>query len=65
VDAVRQISAAVSQQNAGIGQIFSAVTEQMKLMEETRARLEKTGAASMALREVANGLFGTLARYRL
>jgi methyl-accepting chemotaxis protein len=65
VDAVRQISAAVSQQNAGIGQIFAAVTEQMKLMEETRARLEKTAAASMALRDVANGLFGTLSRYRL
>ena len=65
VAAVRQIASAVSQQNAGIGHIFTAVTDQLAMMEQVRGGLDSTNRASDKLRSVAEGIAGTLARYRL
>jgi methyl-accepting chemotaxis protein len=47
--AVRQIAAAVSQQNAGIAQIFHAVTDMSNMMNLTLARLDSVTTASTAL----------------
>ncbi len=65
VAAARQIAAAVSQQNLGIGHIFTAVTDQLRMMETVRGGLETTHRASDQLRAVAERLAGTLSRYRL
>jgi methyl-accepting chemotaxis protein len=64
VDAVRQIAEAVSEQDTGIAQIFSAVTNQLDLVEKTRDRLERTAHASRDLREVANAISRSIERYR-
>jgi methyl-accepting chemotaxis protein len=65
VDAARQIAAAVAQQNAGIQQIFVAVTDQLQMMAETQKRLERTTVAAATVREQAAHVSGLLARYRL
>ena len=65
VAAVRQIAAAVSQQNLGINQIFTAVTEQMGMMEQVRAGIEGTSSASEDLSVLAASITSTLERYRI
>ena len=65
VAAVRQIAAAVSQQNTGISHIFTAVTDQMEMMNQVRGGLDSTNRAADQLRAVAERLAVTLARYRL
>jgi len=65
VDAARQIAAAVAQQNAGIQQIFIAVTDQMHMMEQTQQRLERTMAAATTVREQAARVSSLLGRYRI
>ena len=65
VAAVRQIAAAVSQQNAGIAQIFTSLTDQMAQMERVRTSLEQTAHASNELSEVAAKVSRTLERYEL
>jgi methyl-accepting chemotaxis protein len=63
--AVRQIAGAVSQQNAGIAQIFSAVTDLSSMMGETQSGLKATTDAARLLQEVA-GQMETVARaYRI
>ncbi|MGZ6125718.1 MAG: methyl-accepting chemotaxis protein, partial [Myxococcales bacterium] len=63
VDSARQIAAAVGQQDAGIQQIFVAVTDQLAMMQQTQQRLENTTAASAAVREQAARVSELLARY--
>lgn len=63
VDSARQIAAAVGQQDAGIQQIFVAVTEQLAMMQQTQQRLENTTAASASVREQAARVSELLARY--
>ena len=63
--AVRQIAAAVSQQNAGIVQIFSAVTDQMGLMEHARRRIEQTTRAADEVKAVSREVSGIVAQYRI
>ena len=63
--AVRQIAAAVSEQNAGITVIFNAVTEQMDMMDETRRRLDDTTRAADELQQVSKQVFELVERYRV
>jgi methyl-accepting chemotaxis protein len=63
--AVRQIAAAVGQQNAGIVQIFTAVTDQLRMMEETRARLEETGRSAQNLKALSRQVAELVGGYRL
>ena len=63
--AVRQIAAAVSQQNAGITQIFSAVTDQTRLMDETMQRLETTTQAAGVLKDLSERVSEVVKRFRL
>jgi methyl-accepting chemotaxis protein len=51
--AMRQIVAAVNQQNAGISQIFSAIADLSQIMDATLRRLESTQQATETLQSVS------------
>jgi methyl-accepting chemotaxis protein len=51
--AMRQIVAAVNQQNAGISQIFSAIADLSQIMDATLRRLESTQQATETLQAVS------------
>jgi methyl-accepting chemotaxis protein len=63
--AVRQISAAVGQQNAGISQIFGAVSDQSKMMDENVARLGATEESLRALKDAATSLVALVEQFRV
>jgi len=63
--AVRQIAAAVSQQNVGITQIFSAVTDQTRMMDETMRRLESTTDAAATLRTLSERVSEVVRQFRV
>jgi methyl-accepting chemotaxis protein len=62
---VRQIAAAVSQQNAGITQIFSAVIDQNKMMEETAQRLNATREAARLVKGACQQVAAVSMRFHL
>ncbi len=64
-DAVRQIAVAVNQQNAGISQIFGAVTDLNQMMDDTMSRLEHTGQAVDTLRGVSAQVSTVVASFRV
>ncbi len=59
--AMRQIVAAVNQQNAGISQIFSAIADLSQIMDATLRRLESTQQATGTLEAVSSEV-GEMAR---
>jgi methyl-accepting chemotaxis protein len=61
--AARQIAAAVTQQNAGIVQIFAAVNDLSKMMDDSMARLASTNAAAHAVGEVSRRAAGIVKEY--
>jgi len=61
----RQIAAAVSQQNAGIAQIFSAMGDLSKMMNETMASIEATSGAASRLESVSSGAADVVKSYRV
>jgi methyl-accepting chemotaxis protein len=63
--AVRQIAVAVNQQNAGITQIFTAVTDLSKMMEASMSGLTSTTDAASALKEVSERVSQMVRSYRL
>ncbi|QRK04721.1 methyl-accepting chemotaxis protein [Archangium violaceum] len=63
--AARQIAVAVNQQNAGISQIFTAVTDLSSLMDETMQSLQSTTRATRTLREAAEGMAAVARTYRV
>jgi methyl-accepting chemotaxis protein len=63
--AVRQIAAAVGQQNAGIVQIFAAVTDQLGMMDEIRGRLDETNRSAQDLKALSRQVSELLGGYRL
>ncbi|AKJ00224.1 methyl-accepting chemotaxis protein [Archangium gephyra] len=65
MNAVRQISGAVSQQNAGINEIFGALTDLSSLMHETMVGLQATQRVTQALREVAEQMQHVARSYRV
>jgi methyl-accepting chemotaxis protein len=62
--AARQIAVAVNQQNAGISQIFTAVTDLSSLMEETMQGVQATTRATSSLREAAERMESVARTYR-
>lgn len=64
-DAVRQIASTMTQQDAGIGQIFSAVRALDELTGDTRKQLDTTESAIARLREVAARVSGIVSSYRV
>jgi methyl-accepting chemotaxis protein len=61
--AARQIAAAVSQQNTGIVQIFAAVNDLSKMMDDSMARLSSTNQAAVAVGEVSQRAAGIVKEY--
>jgi len=61
---VRQIVATVSQQGAGISQIFSAVTDLHAMMADAVRRLESTNDAIRVVRDVSVRVAEASRRYR-
>jgi methyl-accepting chemotaxis protein len=62
--AVKQIVAAVSQQDLGITQIFLAVSELSKMMEDTERELGATKNAAVMLDDVSRKLTEVVTRYQ-
>jgi methyl-accepting chemotaxis protein len=62
--AARQIAVAVNQQNAGISQIFTAVTDLSSLMDETMQGVQATTRATSTLREAAERMETVASTYR-
>jgi methyl-accepting chemotaxis protein len=63
VNSVRQISAAVTQQNQGIGQIFQAVNDLTKIMDQTMASLRTSDEAADHMRIVASRVTSFVEEY--
>jgi methyl-accepting chemotaxis protein len=62
---VRQIVQAVTQQDEGIGQIFSSVTEQSQLMDRTRDHLDASKVSLSQLKELSQALTSLVKQYRV
>ncbi|MCP3061645.1 methyl-accepting chemotaxis protein [Myxococcus sp. K38C18041901] len=63
--AAQQIAAAVTQQNAGVAQIFIAVTDLSRMMEESMQGLQAAQRITASLREVAAQMDTVAATYRV
>ncbi|NVJ25747.1 MULTISPECIES: methyl-accepting chemotaxis protein [Myxococcus] len=63
--AAQQIAAAVTQQNAGVAQIFTAVTDLSRMMEESMQGLQSSQRITASLREVAARMETVAATYRV
>ncbi len=63
--AVRQIAAAVGQQNVGINQITTAVSDLSKMMDETVSRIGATGEAATTLQVISDQLGSAVKSYRV
>ncbi|WP_257452832.1 methyl-accepting chemotaxis protein [Archangium lipolyticum] len=63
VSSVRQISAAVTQQNQGIGQIFQAMSDLQKIMDQTMASLQTSDEAATQMRSVVSRVTGFVEKY--
>ncbi|ATB28325.1 methyl-accepting chemotaxis protein [Melittangium boletus] len=63
--AVRQIAAAVGQQNVGINQITTAVSDLSKMMDETVSRIGATGEAATTLQIISEQLGSAVKTYRV
>ena len=64
-NAAQQIAAAVTQQNAGVAQIFTAVTDLSRMMEETLQGLKGTQRTTETLRDVAQRMEVVASAYRV
>jgi methyl-accepting chemotaxis protein len=62
--AVRQINAAVGQQNEGIAQLFRAVTDQGGLMTDAMQRLEATDDAVKTISQASQSLLHVIEQFR-
>ena len=63
--AVRQIGTVVGQQDAGISQIFSAVSDQTKLMEDTTRRIDATESVVKVIGNVSNRLVQIVDQFKV
>ncbi|WP_164018137.1 methyl-accepting chemotaxis protein [Pyxidicoccus trucidator] len=64
-NAAQQIAAAVTQQNAGVAQIFTAVTDLSRMMDETLQGLKGTQRTTEVLRDVAQRMEVVASTYRV
>jgi methyl-accepting chemotaxis protein len=65
MNAVRQISTAVNQQNAGFAEIFNAMAELSGMMTETMTSMQATQQVAVELREVAEQMQKVARSYRV
>ena len=65
VDMIAEITAAASEQSAGIGQVNVAVTQLDQMTQQNAALVEESAAAAESLREQAERLSGVVGTFRL
>jgi methyl-accepting chemotaxis protein len=63
--AARQIAATVGQQNIGIAQIFAAMSDLSKMMEDTQRRMDVSTQAIGVVQEVSQRVLEVATRYRI
>jgi methyl-accepting chemotaxis protein len=63
--AARQIAAAVNQQNAGIVQIFTALTDQSQLTDATLKQLQQTSSLATEMKEITERVSRLVRQYRI
>jgi methyl-accepting chemotaxis protein len=63
--AARQIAATVGQQNIGIAQIFAAMSDLSKMMEDTQRRMDVSTQAIGVVQEVSQRVLVVATRYRI
>ena len=64
-DMIAEITAAASEQSAGIGQVNVAVTQLDQMTQQNAALVEESAAAAESLREQAQRLSGVVGTFRL
>ena len=64
-DIIGEISAASSEQSAGIGQVNGAVTQLDQMTQQNAALVEQSAAAAESLKEQAQRLTGVVGTFRL
>ncbi|HEX8539967.1 MAG TPA: methyl-accepting chemotaxis protein, partial [Cystobacter sp.] len=64
-EAVTQITAAVSQQNAGFAQIFNAIADLSRSMDQSLERLESTQEAADMLQKVSHQVSQVARQYHV
>ena len=64
-DMIAEITAAATEQSAGIGQVNVAVTQLDQMTQQNAALVEESAAAAESLREQAQRLSGVVATFRL
>jgi len=64
-DMIAEITAAASEQSAGIGQVNVAVTQLDQMTQQNAALVEESAAAAESLREQAQRLSGVIGTFRL
>ena len=64
-DMIAEITAAASEQSAGIGQVNVAVTQLDQMTQQNAALVEESAAAAESLREQAERLSGVVGTFRL
>ena len=62
-DSIRQITAAVTQQNVGISQIFQAVNDLNNMMDQTMGQMQTSEAAANVVHNVADQVSGLVTSY--
>ncbi|WP_143177457.1 methyl-accepting chemotaxis protein [Cystobacter ferrugineus] len=62
-DSIRQITAAVTQQNVGISQIFQAVNDLNNMMEQTMGQMQTSEEASTVVQSVADKVSDLVTSY--
>ncbi|MGZ3459473.1 MAG: methyl-accepting chemotaxis protein [Archangium sp.] len=62
-DSIRQITAAVTQQNVGISQIFQAVNDLNEMMDQTMTQLQTSEEAAGVVKDVADQVSGFVTSY--
>jgi methyl-accepting chemotaxis protein len=62
-DSIRQITAAVTQQNVGISQIFQAVNDLNNMMEQTMGQMQTSEEAATVVKDVADQVSGLVTSY--
>jgi methyl-accepting chemotaxis protein len=64
-DIVAEISAATTEQNAGIAQVHQAITQMDQVTQENAALVEQTAAAAQAMQDQAGGLAQAVSAFRI
>ncbi|MBI2769481.1 MAG: methyl-accepting chemotaxis protein [Burkholderiales bacterium] len=64
-DLIAEIAAASQEQNAGIGQVNTAVAQMEQVVQQNASLVEEAAAATESMKEQAQALLGMMSRFKL